>query len=684
MNTNMDDSNDIKRSLLAWISTFSIDVNININIDDSDSVSQSFERLRDGSVLLSVFQKIVKVDNTNEMIGSNLKILLNQIIEYYEDPLGKHIDTSYIDIDAIAKGNNNTAYDDTVIKLIELILGVAVMCEDKAIYISKIFELDLTSQKVLKQLIEKVMAYVEPVDRYNSNNTTTTNNSKSNSNNDELVRANEMIKHLQEERQDLINRNHEYESMMSSLQDTNSSLSTQINKYEKEIETLHQSSTTSTAVSAANNAIATELEETSRQLDMKTVELEALKHDYDNEKKTIVMLKDIQARNESELQQLHDEIDLGRANSSKLIKVEVENEKLKKRLEEIIALKKDNQSLNRTLDEYLDKIKELEIASKSSGSLQKMVDQYKDKLIEGETKNFELISSNEMLRRELEQEKRGRLDERKRHNDDRLHLQAQVDQFQHLFAEKDEKAATGDGSSTTTTSDNSNSNSNSNSASSEEIEALKHELAKSKRVFHQQLESSRAESRRKVEELESEIEKLKESSSSSSSSSRSSVTGGGGVGGGLGLGLGLGVTSTKELEQKLSQYSNTIQLLENKLKEKEGSINKLEQEKAKLHSFFEQTFTNFKEKHLGMIYDLKALCKNEKRKNDDLREKYEKGREQQMREARLLSSSYFELGGMLFSRNIEMKVSEQQATYLSEIRGEFYTSRRDVERSVAR
>jgi len=674
MNTTMDDSNDIKRSLLAWISTFSIDenINININIDDSDSVCQSFERLRDGSVLLSVFQKIVKVDNTttnnndnntNEMIGSNLKILLNQIIEYYEDPLGKHIDTSYIDIDAIVKGNNNTAYDDTVIKLIELILGVAVMCEDKAIYISKIFELDLTSQKVLKQLIEKVMAYVEPVDRYNNNS----NSNNSNNNNDELVRANEMIKHLQEERQDLINRNHEYESMMSSLQDTNSTLGTQINKYEKEIETLHQNSTTSTAVNAANNAITTELEETRRQLDMKTVELEALKHDYDNEKKTIVMLKDIQARNESELQQLHDEIDLGRANSSKLIKVEVENEKLKKRVEEIITLKKDNQSLNQTLDEYLDKIKELEIASKSSGSLQKMVDQYKDKLIEGETKNFELISSNEMLSRELEQEKRGRLDEKKRYNDDRLHLQTQVDQFQHLFAEKDEKATTGDGS--TTTSDN-----NSN-ASSEEIETLKHELTKSKKAFHQQLESSMAESRRKVEELESEIEKLKERSSSSSSSATGGGVGGGGVG---------GVASIKELEQKLSQYNNTIQLLENKLKEKEGSINKLEQEKSKLHSFFEQTFTNFKEKHIGMIYDLKTLCKNEKKKNDELREKYEKSKEQQMKEARLLSSSYFELGSMLFSRNIEMKVSEQQATYLSEIRGEFYTSRRDVERSVAR
>jgi hypothetical protein len=35
-----------------------------------------------------------------------------------------------------------------------------------------------------------------------------------------------------------------------------------------------------------------------------------------------------------------------------------------------------------------------------------MIDQYKDKLIEGETKNFELISSYEMLKKELEQEDR--------------------------------------------------------------------------------------------------------------------------------------------------------------------------------------------------------------------------------------------------------------------------------------
>lgn len=652
-NNNMSNS-DVKRSLLAWISTFD---NINNNDNNNDhnnnndvNVKSFNERLRDGSVLLSVFYQIVKVNRTintsnNGEIGSNLKIVLHHIVDYYKGPLGKHIDTSYIDIDAITKGDNNndnTAYDDTIIKLVELILGVAVMCDDKAIYISKIFELDLNSQKVLKQLIEKVMAYVEPVDKDNSNY----NNDNHNSNNDDdddLVRANEMIKHLQEERQDLINRNQEYELMINSLQDTNNNFSTQIYKYEKEIEILHQNNNTNTVISATNNAITTELEEVTRQLDIKAVELEALKHDYDNEKKTVLMLKDIQARNESELQQLHDEIDLARVNSSKLTKVEVENEKLKKRLEEIITLKKDNQTLNQTLDEYLDKIRDLEIASKGSGNLQKMIDHYKDKLIEGETKNFELISSNEMLTKELEQERKERIDEKKRYNDDKLHLQNQIEQFKQLFAEKDEKSI----------------NLNEN-ISSEEIDLLKHELSKSKKLF----ENSILESHRKIEELETEIEKLKENSNLSS--------------------IGQVSANIKELEQKISQYNNTIQLLENKLKEKEGNINKLEQEKSKLHSFFEQTFTNFKEKHLGMIYDLKTLCKNEKKKNEELRESYEKSKEQQLKESRVLSSAYFELGSMLFNRSIEMKVSEQQATYLSEIRSEFYTSRKDIERNAAR
>jgi len=39
----------------------------------------------------------------------------------------------------------------------ELIVGVAVMCENKATFIHDIFDLDDTSQAVLKELIEQVL-----------------------------------------------------------------------------------------------------------------------------------------------------------------------------------------------------------------------------------------------------------------------------------------------------------------------------------------------------------------------------------------------------------------------------------------------------------------------------------------------------------------------------------------------
>ena len=57
---------------------------------------------------------------------------------------------------------------DEILNLIELIVGVAVMCEDKATFIQHIFDLDDISQVVLKELIEQVLHRV--VDINDDNN----------------------------------------------------------------------------------------------------------------------------------------------------------------------------------------------------------------------------------------------------------------------------------------------------------------------------------------------------------------------------------------------------------------------------------------------------------------------------------------------------------------------------------
>jgi hypothetical protein len=48
--------------------------------------------------------------------------------------------------------------------LLELVIGAAVMCEDKAEFIPKIFELNDASQAVLKVLVEQAMGRADDLD----------------------------------------------------------------------------------------------------------------------------------------------------------------------------------------------------------------------------------------------------------------------------------------------------------------------------------------------------------------------------------------------------------------------------------------------------------------------------------------------------------------------------------------
>jgi len=475
--------------------------------------------------------------------------------------------------------------------------------------------------------------------------------------NDGLLRANEMIRHLQQERQDLIDKHHHLELKVHALEEEKHDLCSRVADCQKEVEALHLSSISSSTVNNINSDMSAELEETKRELDLVTHTLDSLKADYSNEKKTVSLLKDIQAKNETEIQQMQDELDLARGHASRLAKVEAENEKLKRRVEEMSSLKKENVELNKTLDSYLDKIRDLEIGSKTHDNLQKMIDHYKDLVVEGETKSFELISSKEILTTELNNERKERSDERKRFNDEKHHLLTQIEEYKLIVSEKDEKTLLD--ISADEARSNEASSSNGSSLAAEEVSLLTQqvqELSKSKK----RLEAASIEDKRVIGDLKLEVARLNEQVSISADKSEASAA------------------KDNSLEQKLA----TIQLLENKLKEKENRLIRLEQDKSKLHSFYEQSFTSFKEKHLQMIYDLKTLCKNEKRRNDDLKDKYDKSRDQHIKESRLLTSSFFELGGMIFNRNIEMKISEQQATYLGKVRNETMQRRQEVEKQL--
>lgn len=92
--------------------------------------------------------------------------VFRKLDDYYKEVLLKGVDTSVIDVDAIGnlifswliKSFAARSHDaEAIVNLLELVIGVAVLCENKANFIQRIFALDQSSQEVLKGMVERAM-----------------------------------------------------------------------------------------------------------------------------------------------------------------------------------------------------------------------------------------------------------------------------------------------------------------------------------------------------------------------------------------------------------------------------------------------------------------------------------------------------------------------------------------------
>jgi hypothetical protein len=90
--------------------------------------------------------------------------------QYYKDVLLKGVDVSLVDVDSIGLYPSHSlspifvslasarSHDiNAIINFLELVIGVAVLCENKANFIQRIFSLDQSSQEVLKGMVERAM-----------------------------------------------------------------------------------------------------------------------------------------------------------------------------------------------------------------------------------------------------------------------------------------------------------------------------------------------------------------------------------------------------------------------------------------------------------------------------------------------------------------------------------------------
>eukprot|EP01038_Epipyxis_sp_PR26KG_P014145 gene14145-18983_t len=664
----MEDSNEQEQAILDWVNTF----------EDINSKCARLSQLCDGILLSEILNEICPSCFERETLdkeargnvaiaANNLRKILRMLDVYFVSVLKKRIDMSNVNVNAIA--SNHDPAD--ILNILELVVGVAVMCEDKAKFIRNIFLLDIKSQTVLKGLIEQVLGRAEDLDddevealtstKLGSNRSLyedtysgsidgiSTAIKKSSSMGVEiqnnLDRANEVIRQLTAEKNRLNNDVHQLEITNQSLKNELNLNSHRVAQKEQERE-FSEGTDRSRALAAEtlNYQLQAEMDDLKRELQMMEKEKESLRNETKVAYQRLEASREIQAKLEMETVQQGDELDILRDKANKLLKAEQSIEKYQKKLEDMNALKKQNKEFNDKMDQYLDQIHELESQLKGISTMNKMVEQYKNKAVELEREKFEIMSSSQTKDLEITRlsgEVHQMLMSKRSLEDEIDSLRSQLTQFMELNNNSErgshESGDAMDSFEVETVSSlkekvkklerelkvfSSKPDGVSEEGQGQKIALLEAELEDVRRIKKDR-EDALLAMKKQVSDMQLELTKSTRALADSERNAGSTV-------------------QLKEVTQKLAETSNTVRLLEEKLKEKESVINKLEQDKGKLENYTKRSLATFKEKFMDVMQSMKEEKQDLELRLKQQTEKMLKNQETWYREERLLSSAIFE------------------------------------------
>nr|XP_015832512.2 protein Hook homolog 3 isoform X2 [Nothobranchius furzeri] len=349
------DRMELCESLLTWIQTFGV-----------EAPCKTVEDLTSGVVMAQVLQKIDVVYFSDAWISrikpevgdnwrlkiSNLKKILKGILDYNQEILGQHInDFTLPDVNLIGEHSDAAELG----RMLQLILGCAVNCEQKQEYIQTIMMMEESVQHVVMTAIQELMSKETPVIGGNESYVDLDRQLKKTAEelNDALATKEEISQRcreldqqalrVQEERDRLRLEFNELEERVAALQDEKSSL---LAENQVLLERLNQSDSIEDINSPAGRRHL-QLQTQVEQLQEETFRLEAAKDDYrirceELEKE----LLDVKSQNEDltsladEAQSLKDEIDVLRHSSDKVSKLEGTVEHYKKKLEDMGLLRR--------------------------------------------------------------------------------------------------------------------------------------------------------------------------------------------------------------------------------------------------------------------------------------------------------------------------------------------------------
>ncbi|XP_034145905.1 protein Hook homolog 3 isoform X1 [Esox lucius] len=388
---------ELCESLLTWIQTFGV-----------EAPCKTVEDLTSGIVMAQALQKIDIVYFTDNWISrikpevgdnwrlkiSNLKKVLKGILDYNQEVLQQQInDFTLPDINLIGEHSDAAELG----RMLQLILGCAINCEQKQEYIQTIMMMEESVQHVVMTAIQELMSKETPVMGGNDSyadidrqlKKTVEELSEALATKEEIAqRCHELDMqafHVQEERDRLRLDYIELEERVAALQEEKGSL---LAENQILMERLNQSDSIEDLNSPAGRRhlqLQTQLE----QLQEETFRLEAAKDDYrirceELEKE----MNELRGQNEEltsladEAQSLKDEMDVLRHSSDKVSKLEGMVESYKKKLEDLGDLRRQVKLLEEKNTLYMQNTVSLEEELRKANTAKGQLETYKRQVVE--------------------------------------------------------------------------------------------------------------------------------------------------------------------------------------------------------------------------------------------------------------------------------------------------------------
>ncbi|KAG5681921.1 hypothetical protein PVAND_011324 [Polypedilum vanderplanki] len=365
------DDKEMYESLIKWLKILDLSGACDTSQDLSSGVAlgELLALLVPNSEYAPKIKNITNSDNWR-LKASNLKKILDCIVLYYSDILDLSLE-AHLKPDVMKVAESNDEIE--LIKLLKLLLGISVNCDQKQKYITQIMEMEEDVQQNIMKALQDIENIGTPSSARNS--------------------MNQQNQDLHDDREQLAQKLHEKENLLRMMLEEKNAMQQEIQNLKLTLDKHENRLIGDDGVSlgmplqgsARMNELRKQVENLKNDLMLSETVKEDLKMKSMQQEKEIASLQiriDELTKASTELSQIKDEVDILREASDKAKEYERQLQVYKKKLEEFNDLKRQLKHAEDRISEYVTAQRQYEDENRKASTLKGQVELYKGQIEE--------------------------------------------------------------------------------------------------------------------------------------------------------------------------------------------------------------------------------------------------------------------------------------------------------------